>query len=240
MSRDANRPRSSDQSARRRPIRSFVHRPGRLTRAQGRALEQLLPVYRVDSRIRDLREGFERPAELVVEIGFGNGEALAWMAAHEPHRNFIGIEVHDPGVGRLLNAVDVAGLDNVRVAKADALEVFERQVAVGSLDEVRIYFPDPWPKKRHHKRRLIQPEFLGKISASLRPGGLLHLATDWAPYADWMLEALAATPSLVSDGSPVIDRPAWRPPTHFERRGRKRGHDIVDLLVRKRAADASR
>jgi len=222
-----------DDSGHHRRVRSFVHRPGRLTPAQQRALEDLLPAYRIDPDIPDLRQAFERSAGLVVEIGFGNGQALAWMAAQEPEKNFAGIEVHDPGVGRLLNALDDAGLDNVRVAKADAVEVLERQVLAGSLDEVRIYFPDPWPKKRHHKRRLIQPPFLDLISARLKPGGLLHLATDWAPYAEWMLEAIAATPALLNLGDPYVDRPAWRPGTHFEKRGLKRGHDIFDVLVKR-------
>ena len=225
--------------AQRRRIRSFVHRPGRLTPAQQRALEQLLPAYRIDAKTGDLRAAFERPAELVVEIGFGNGQALAWMAANEPGKNFVGIEVHDPGVGRLLNALEADCIDNVRVVKRDAVEVLEQQAAAASLDEVRIYFPDPWPKKRHHKRRLIQPEFLELISARLKPGGLLHLATDWAPYAESMLEAIAATPALVNQGAPFIERPPWRPRTHFEHRGQKRGHEIFDLLVRVGTGDGT-
>jgi tRNA (guanine-N7-)-methyltransferase len=215
-----------------RRIRSFVRRPGRMTPGQRRALDELLPRYGIEQDVGDLRDAFERQAPLVVEIGCGNGQALAWMAANEPEKNFVGIEVHEPGVGRLLKSVEAHGLDNVRVAMRDAVEVLDEQVAPASLDEVRIYFPDPWPKKRHHKRRLIQPAFLRQLAECIRPGGLLHLATDWAPYAEWMLEALAEVPQLELAGEPYVPRPAWRPQTHFERRGEKKGHGIVDILCR--------
>jgi tRNA (guanine-N7-)-methyltransferase len=220
-----------------RRIRSFVRRPGRLTPGQKRALDELLPRYGIDREVADLRRAFERDAPLVVEIGFGNGQALAWMAANETEKNFVGIEVHEPGVGRLLKSVDEAGLDNVRVAMRDAVEVLDEQVVPASLDEVRIYFPDPWPKKRHHKRRLIQPLFLERLAVKLRPGGLLHLATDWAPYAEWMLEALEQVPAFELIGEQFVPRPAWRPQTHFEQRGQKKGHQIVDILCRLRSAD---
>lgn len=218
-----------------RRIRSFVRRPGRLTPAQQRALDELLPVYQVPPDCDDLRQCFEAQAPLVVEIGCGNGQALAWMAANEADKHFIGIEVHEPGIGRLLRSIEEGGLSHVRVAMRDAVEVLRDQAAPASLDEVRIYFPDPWHKKRHHKRRLIQPPFLKLISERLKPGGLLHLATDWQPYAGWMLEALAEVPELINQGSPWIDRPDWRPQTHFERRGEKRGHEIVDLLLKRSA-----
>ncbi len=220
-----------------RRIRSFVRRPGRLTPGQRRALDELLPRYGIDPDVADLRQAFERSAPLVVEIGFGNGQALAWMAANEPEKNFVGIEVHEPGVGRLLKSVEDEGLDNVRVAMRDAVEVLAEQVVPGSLDEVRIYFPDPWPKKRHHKRRLIQPEFLRQLVRRMKPGGLVHLATDWAPYAEWMVEAIAEVPALEPVGEPYSPRPSWRPQTHFERRGEKKGHDIADILCRVRTAD---
>lgn len=216
-----------------RRIRSFVRRPGRLTPGQKRALDELLPRFGVDPELGDLRAAFPRSAPLVVEIGFGNGEALAWMAANEKDRNFVGIEVHEPGVGRLLNSLVEAGLDNVRVAMRDAVDVLDEQTALASIDEVRIYFPDPWPKKRHHKRRLIQPEFLAKLASRLSPGGLLHLATDWAGYADWMLEALAEVAEFELLGRPFVERPDWRPQTHFERRGLRRGHAIFDILCRR-------
>ncbi len=216
-----------------RRVRSFVRRPGRLTPAQHRALVDLLPCYAVPDNLPDLRQAFDRTAPLVVEIGFGNGQALAWMAGNEPDKNFIGIEVHEPGVGRLLRSLEDGAVNNVRVVMRDAVEVLTQQAVSGSLDEVRIYFPDPWPKKRHHKRRLIQPPFLELVESRLRPDGLLHLATDWAPYTEWMLEALAQVPALRLVGRPGIDRPDWRPQTHFEQRGQCRGHTIVDILCQK-------
>jgi tRNA (guanine-N7-)-methyltransferase len=221
-----------DDPTHRRRIRSFVRRPGRLTPGQKRALDQWLPRFGIDPDVADLRRAFDREAALVVEIGFGNGQALAWMAAREPEKNFVGIEVHEPGVGRLLKRVAEDGLDNVRVAMRDAVEVLDDQVAPASLDEVRIYFPDPWPKKRHHKRRLIQPPFLELLAERIKPGGLLHLATDWAPYAEWMLEALAEVPAFRLEGDPFVARPEWRPRTHFEQRGVRKGHEIVDILCR--------
>lgn len=216
-----------------RRVRSFVRRPGRLTPAQERALTDLLPRYAIPDEGVDLRKAFESAAPLVVEIGFGNGQALAWMADNEPEKHFVGIEVHEPGVGRLLRSLDDGAIGNVRVAMRDAVEVLNQQTAPDSLDEIRIYFPDPWPKKRHHKRRLIQPPFLELVESRLRPGGLLHLATDWAPYAEWMLEALEKTPALKLVGSPYVDRPAWRPQTHFEQRGQRKGHTITDILCQK-------
>jgi len=216
-----------------RRIRSFVRRPGRLTPAQRQALDSLLPRYAIDPGFSDLRQAFARQAGLVVEIGFGNGEALASMAEAEPDKNFVGIEVHEPGVGRLLRRLAHSGLDNVRVAMRDAVDVLEQQCPTGSVSEFRIYFPDPWPKKRHHKRRLIQPTFVAHLAERLTPGGLLHLATDWAPYADWMVNAVATEKRLVSLGAPCQNRPEWRPETHFEQRGSARGHEIFDLLYRR-------
>ncbi|PKL95202.1 MAG: tRNA (guanosine(46)-N7)-methyltransferase TrmB [Gammaproteobacteria bacterium HGW-Gammaproteobacteria-8] len=219
--------------ARRRRVRSFVRRPGRLTPAQARALEELLPRYALDPLLTDLRHAFDRPAPLIVEIGCGNGDALIEMVSAEAERNFIGIEVHEPGVGRLLRGLHEHRLDNVRVAMRDAVEVLREQAAVDSIDGLRIYFPDPWPKKRHHKRRLIQPEFVALAASRLAPGGLLHLATDWAPYAEWMVEVLAGESALQALGDPFVEAPVWRPQTHFERRGTRRGHAIFDLLYRK-------
>lgn len=218
---------------RRRQVRSFVRRPGRLTPAQARALDELLPHYGLDPAVRDLRQAFERPAPLIVEIGCGNGAALIEMAGAAPNCNFIGIEVHEPGVGRLLRGLEQHRLNNARVAMRDAVEVLHEQTAVESIDGLRIYFPDPWPKKRHHKRRLIQPGFVILAATRLASGGLLHLATDWAPYAEWMVEVLAGEPTLQGLGNPYVETPAWRPQTHFERRGERRGHAIFDLLYRK-------
>ncbi|NDY95946.1 tRNA (guanosine(46)-N7)-methyltransferase TrmB [Wenzhouxiangella limi] len=216
-----------------RRVRSFVRRPGRLTSAQQRALDERLPRYAVDVDLTDLRAAFDRPAPLVVEIGFGNGEALAWMAAREPEKNFVGIEVHEPGVGRLVRQLDDQGLGNVRIAMRDAVEVLSGQVPSASLAQVRVYFPDPWPKKRHHKRRIVQPAFVEGIAERLEPGGILHLATDWAPYAQWMVEVAEGCERLENLGDPWSERPAWRPQTHFERRGLGRGHEIFDLVYRR-------
>jgi tRNA (guanine-N7-)-methyltransferase len=216
-----------------RRVRSFVRRPGRMTRAQERALSELLPVFRVPPQTDDLRLAFDRQRPLVVEIGFGNGDALAWMAANEPERNFVGIEVHEPGVGRVLKSLKSRGLENVRVAVRDAVEVLRHQARPGTLEEVRIYFPDPWPKKRHHKRRIVQEAFLALVADRLCPGGRLHLATDWQPYAEWMLEQLAASGHFENVGKPFVERPPWRPQTHFERRGARKGHPIFDLLYRR-------
>ena len=219
---------------RRRRVRSFVRRPGRLTPGQQRALDELLPRYRVDPDCPDLRQTFDRDAPLVVEIGFGNGEALATMAGDEPDRNFVGIEVHEPGVGRLLMRAAERELDNVRVSMRDAVDVLREQTIPGSIDELRIFFPDPWPKKRHHKRRLIQPSFVELAADRLAGEGLLHLATDWAPYAEWMREVLAGCDALTDTGHDPTERPAWRPRTHFENRGARKGHSIVDLVYRRR------
>lgn len=216
-----------------RRVRSFVRRPGRMTQAQQRALAELLPVYQVPPETDDLAQAFERRRPLVVEIGFGNGEALAWMAANEPEHDFVGIEVHEPGVGRLLRALQARNLANVRVAMRDAVEVLRDQTRPGSLEEVRIYFPDPWPKKRHHKRRIVQGPFLELVADRLRPGGRLHLATDWQPYAEWMLEQVAQNGRFETLGYPFDERPPWRPQTHFEQRGSRRGHTIFDLVYRR-------
>lgn len=220
---------NTEQQDRWRRVRSFVRRPGRLTPAQQRALDELLPKYGVRDPAAPLAREFERAADLVVEIGCGNGDALCFMAEHEPEVNFIGIEVHEPGVGRLLRGIESAGFQNVRVAMHDAVDVLQAQPAA-SIDMLRIYFPDPWPKKRHHKRRLVSPEFGRLMAQVLKPGGRVHLATDWVPYADWMHEVLGAQSAFRNLGAPDIERPPWRPETHFERRGLKRGHDVRDLL----------
>jgi len=219
---------------RHRPIRSFVLRQGRMTPAQERALGALWPRYGLEptGAPRDFDAVFGRRAPLVLEIGFGNGEALRYAAEHEPQRDFIGIEVHQPGVGRLLNALDAAGLHNVRVYNHDAVEVLQHDIADGTLDEVRIWFPDPWPKKRHHKRRLLQPAFVDLLARKLRSGGLLHLATDWHDYAVHMGEVMDADARFRNRAGPGghLPRPPWRPQTHFEARGLKLGHGVWDLL----------
>ena len=225
---------STKDALRGRSIRSFVLRQGRVTDAQKRAFSEHWPRYglQYQGRLRDFDEVFRRQAPRVLEIGFGNGEQLEFAAMREPERDFIGIEVHGPGVGRLLNSLAVAGLDNVRIYQRDAVEVLEHEIADRSLDEVRIYFPDPWHKKRHHKRRLVQADFVSLLCDKLRSGGRLHLATDWEEYATQMWDVLDAEPRLANDGGPhsAIERPDWRRQTHFETRGQKLGHGVWDLL----------
>ena len=221
-----------------RPVRSFVLREGRITPAQQRAFDDHWSRYGLDycGAPRDFDPVFGRRASRVLEIGFGNGEALAWAAAHEPERDFIGIEVHRPGVGRLINTLAAQGSNNVRVYRHDAVEVLRNEIAPASLAEVRLWFPDPWPKLRHHKRRLIQPAFATLLASRVAPGGLLHLATDWADYARHMQEVLDAAPEWRNRLGPggISPRPAWRIATHFEQRGVRLGHDVADFLYDRR------
>lgn len=216
-----------------RPIRSFVRRQGRITVAQNAALENLWPVFGLDpEQTFDPKQAFGRDAPLVLEIGFGNGESLAQMAADAAEKDFIGIEVHRPGVGHLLLKVEELGLSNVRVYCADAVEILRDKLPENSLDGVQVFFPDPWHKKRHHKRRLINTDFVALLADRLKPGGILHCATDWEDYAAQMLEVLEASPklrNLVGKGS-FSERPASRPLTKFETRGQRLGHGVWDLL----------
>ena len=220
-----------------REIRSFVLRQGRFTPAQQRAFDELWPRFGLDysGEPRDYDTVFGRQALRVMEIGFGNGDALRFAAQQDPARDYIGLEVHAPGVGRLLNALAEDGSDHVRLYHHDAVEVLRHEVAEGSLDEVRIYFPDPWHKKRHNKRRLIQPAFAELLVSRLRVGGRLHAATDWQDYAEQMWDVLDATPGLVNRAGPRghVPRPDWRPQTHFETRGQKLGHGVWDLVYDK-------
>ena len=228
-----------------RSIRSFVTRPGRITEAQERALEVLWPKYGVEFAPTPLNLDtlFGRHAPRSVEIGFGNGDNLAKIAAAHPERDYLGIEVHRPGVGRLLLALEEGQrtkgpgqLTNVRLICHDAVEVLAQQIPRQSLDEVIILFPDPWPKKRHHKRRLVQSAFVELVIDRLAPGGVLRLATDWQPYAEEMLATLQANPRLqnfAADGA-YIPRPADRIATRFERRGERLGHDVWDLAFRRK------
>jgi len=222
----------------RRQVRSFVLRQGRFTEAQQRAFDTLWPRYGLDytGTPRDFDAAFGRSAPRVLEIGFGNGEALRYAAQHDQARDLIGIEVHAPGVGRLLNALAQDEAEHVRLYHHDAVEVLRNEIADGSLDEVRIYFPDPWHKKRHNKRRLVQPEFANLLVTKLASGGRLHLATDWQDYAEQMWDVLDATPGLVNRAGPrgSVERPQWRPQTHFETRGQKLGHGVWDLLYDRR------
>jgi tRNA (guanine-N7-)-methyltransferase len=220
-----------------RSIRSFVTRSGRTTEAQQRALHVLWPKYGIEFRPGpvDLAQAFGRTAPRIAEIGFGNGENLTALAAAHGECDFLGIEVHRPGVGRLLLAAEQRGLANLRVICHDAVEVLEHQIPLQSLDEVLILFPDPWPKKRHHKRRLIQEPFVELLAARLKPSGVLRLATDWQPYAEHMLAVLSTCP-LLQNQSPdrtFVPRPLERAPTRFEKRGERLGHGVWDLCFRR-------
>lgn len=229
------------EEAGRRPVRSFVRRAGRLTDGQRRALEVLLPRYGVSPNTRvDFKELFGNGHPVILEIGFGNGDVTWRTAQAHPEQNFLGVEVHEPGIGRLLLALEREGVDNVRVACADAVTWLRDRVAPHSLDGVRIFFPDPWPKKRHHKRRLIQPRFLQLLASRMRPGAILHLATDWAPYAEHMLEVVRGSPDFenLSAAAGGCPRPEWRPRTKYEQRGERLGHPVTDLLFRRTAHGA--
>jgi tRNA (guanine-N7-)-methyltransferase len=219
----------------RRPIRSYVLRQGRVTDAQQRACETLLPRFGVPylREPLDLDRVFGRVAPKILEIGFGMGETTARIAAQHPEIDYLGTEVHTPGVGSLLRRVAELGLSNVRVIQHDAVEVLEHMIAPGSLDGVHIFFPDPWPKKRHHKRRLIQPPFVALLASRMRPGALLHIATDWQDYAARILETLSAEPLLTNTAGGYAPRPAYRPLTKFENRGLKLGHGVWDVIFRR-------
>jgi tRNA (guanine-N7-)-methyltransferase len=220
-----------------KPIRSFVVRAGRIGPGQARALATLAPRYVVPFQATplDFAALFGRRAPVVVEIGFGMGHATAAIAAAHPAIDFLGIEVHPPGVGALLQRIDEAALANVRIVQHDAVDVLESMIAPQSLAGVHVFFPDPWPKKRHHKRRLLQPPFVRLLASRLAAGATLHCATDWEPYAEQMLAVLAAEPSLVNAaGAGYAERPSTRPLTKFEQRGIDRGHGVRDLVFTKR------
>lgn len=225
-----------EHSGHRRAVRSFVRRAGRLTPSQERALDELWPVFGLDGTDAplDLDAVFGRNAPRVLEIGFGNGDTLVDMAAGDPDRDFLGIEVHEPGIGHCLIRAREAGISNLRLIDRDAIEVLEQAVPENSIARINLYFPDPWPKKRHHKRRIVQPPFLELCARALVPGGTLHIATDWANYAEHIDETLARceTFSLDERREHRGDAPLDRPVTKFERRGLKRGHRIVDWRYR--------
>jgi tRNA (guanine-N7-)-methyltransferase len=229
----------AEPDAPRREIRSFVRREGRMTDSQKRALEELWPRYGLEapqSRLKPLlQDVFGREAPVVMEIGFGNGDHLLARAQAEPEKNFLGVEVHRPGAGRVLNRAAAADLRNLRVACHDAVEVLRDWLPERSLAEILVYFPDPWPKKRHHKRRLVSPSFATLAASRLARGGVLKLATDWAHYAQQMRAVLDAEPLLENAAAAAgfVPRPADRPLTRFETRGMKLGHEVFDLVYRR-------
>jgi len=220
-----------------RSIRRYVRRSGRLTPAQERALDELWPRYGIEATEEplDLAAAFGREAPCVLEIGFGNGETLVEQAAADPGRNYIGIEVHEPGVGHCLLHIERAGIENLRLVSSDALEVLEHAIPDGALAQINLYFPDPWPKKRHHKRRIVTPAFMELAARKLGPGGQLHIATDWANYAEHIDEIVARSASFacIERRTHAGDAPLERPTTKFERRGLEKGHEIFDWELRR-------
>ena len=222
-------------------IRSYVLRAGRVGSGQARALAELGPQFMLpyQSTVLDLDAAFGRaaansnPAPLILEIGFGMGEGLAEIAAVHPENDYLGVEVHTPGVGALLKQLGERGLTNVRVIQHDAVEVLTRMLAPASLAGIHIFFPDPWHKKRHHKRRLIQPPLVSLLASRLQAGGYIHLATDWQDYAEQMLAVLSAEPALQNTAGDYAPRPDTRPLTKFEQRGLRLGHGVWDLVFRR-------
>lgn len=227
-----------------RAVRSFVTRAGRVTTGQARALAELGPRYILsfDTGTPDLVEACASQAlshgkqytKTVLEIGFGMGAATAHIASLQPDTLFIGCEVHEPGVGALLKTMGEQGLENIRILQHDAVEVMSHMIAPATLDGIHIFFPDPWHKKRHNKRRLIQPPFVHELATRLKPGGYLHCATDWEPYAEQMLDVLNGEPMLANTAQGYATKPEYRPQTKFELRGLKLGHGVWDLVFKRR------
>jgi len=220
-----------------RPVRSFVLREGRITPGQKRALETLWPIYGLEPSARNLNGWriFGNTAPVILEIGFGNGQALLQLASLRPDENFIGIEVHKPGVGSLMRNLQSAGLENVRLFCHDAVEILKHCFESSSFDRIHLFFPDPWHKKRHHKRRIVNADFVEMVTNLLKPNGVFHFASDWQPYVEQTMERLESTSGLVnaSGTGQYTPRPAWRPETRFERRGHRLGHGVWDILMQK-------
>ncbi len=229
------------ESSHPRQIRSFVRRTGRQTRAQERALVELWPRFGIEppapgaSPLLDLPAIFGRAAPCVLEIGFGNGDALMAMAAEAPDRNFLGAEVHEPGVGHCLLAIARLGLTNVRLLREDAVEVLRERLPADSLAGVHLFFPDPWHKKRHHKRRLVQPGFVALLGARISPGGYFHVATDWPDYATHIQEVMAGSPIFGAPGTDLPPGAGTRPRTRFQARGERLGHPIWEAVYQRRS-----
>ena len=229
---------NATEADKKRAIRSYVLRQGRITAGQERAFADHWPRYglEVDDALRlDAPALFNDARDLILEIGFGNGDSLVQMAAAAPQAGYIGIEVHRPGVGHAMLAAAAAGIDNLRLIRHDAVAILRDHVADGTLARVQIYFPDPWPKARHHKRRIVQQPFTDLIWHKLRAGGEIHCATDWENYAEWMRDVFAGDPKWHNLGNAdgYAPRPEWRPQTKFERRGERLGHGVWDLRYRK-------
>jgi tRNA (guanine-N7-)-methyltransferase len=220
-----------------RTIKSFVLRQGRRTKAQEEALVKLWPTFGIEPADTplDFASLFGRVAPVTLEIGFGNGDSLAQMAQAAPERDFLGIEVHTPGVGHLLHLIGTQGLQNLRLLNSDAVEILQKRIPAHSLDRVQLFFPDPWHKKKHHKRRLVQSPFVSLLASRLQTGGVFHMATDWENYAVHMAEIMQTSPDFVNlaPEPPYSSRPDTRPLTKFENRGLKLGHGVWDLLYQK-------
>lgn len=225
------------QGKRIRQVKSFVLREGRLTKGQEKALNDFWPTLGIDYKPEtlDLDAAFERAAPVVLEIGFGMGSSLVEMAKNEADKNFIGIEVHKPGVGACLNTAEEQGVSNIRLFEHDAVEVLKNMIPAHSLARVQLFFPDPWHKKRHHKRRIVQPEFVQLLAEKLMPGGVFHMATDWENYAEHMLDVMQAATGFKnqSENNDYVPRPDHRPLTKFEQRGHRLGHGVWDLMFEK-------
>jgi tRNA (guanine-N7-)-methyltransferase len=219
-----------------RHIRSYVLRQGRVSIAQQRAIDTWLPRYGIAHITRqiDLDQAFGRKAPKVLEIGFGMGDSTATIAAAHPEIDYLALEVHTPGVGNLLKLIDSEQLNNIRIMQHDAVEVLRDMIADGTLDGIHIFFPDPWHKARHNKRRLIQSPFIAKLVQKLKPGGYIHVATDWQDYAEQVLAVLSAEPLLENSAESYAPRPDYRPLTKFEQRGIKLGHGVWDLVFRRK------
>ncbi|MDN0077039.1 tRNA (guanosine(46)-N7)-methyltransferase TrmB [Crenobacter sp. SG2303] len=219
-----------------RHIKSFVLRQGHLTAAQQRAMDEGMPRWGIEYRAEpmDLATTFGRQAPKILEIGFGMGTATAEIARTCPDNDYLGVEVHSPGVGNLLKLVAEQDITNLRIIRHDAVEVIDHMLPDGSLDGIHIFFPDPWPKKRHHKRRLIQAPLIAKLAKKLKTGGYLHCATDWEEYAQQMLEVLSGNEELANSADGFAPRPAYRPLTKFEARGIKLGHGVWDVIFTRR------